>query len=62
MATLREGPALGMPTVERTVKAPVLVEVTGANVKRCVSGGHVNEVEPWPEGVLGGGPLISGVP
>jgi hypothetical protein len=62
MATLREGPALVVPMVERTVKAPVLVEVTGANVKRRVSGGHVNEVEPRPEGVPGGAPLISGVP
>jgi hypothetical protein len=61
-ATLREGPTSGVPMLERTIKAPVQVEVAGANTIPHVDGGRVNEVEPRPEDMPGKAILILGSP
>jgi hypothetical protein len=61
-ATLRERPASGVLTLERTIKAPIQVEVAGANAIPHVNGGHVNEAEPRPEDMPGKAILILGSP
>jgi hypothetical protein len=61
-AYLKEGPASGVPTQEKTAGAPVLVQAANTDAVPCIDNGHVNEVEPQPEDASGGAALIPGSP
>jgi hypothetical protein len=59
-SALKEVPASGVPTQEKTAEAPVPVEAAGANMTPHIDGGRANEVEPRLEGAPDGAALIPG--
>jgi hypothetical protein len=42
------------------MEVPVPTEAAGANVTRCINGGCLNEVVPWPKDTPNGAALILG--
>jgi hypothetical protein len=61
-ANLKEGLVSRVPTQQKTVGAPVLVEAVDADAIPRIDSGHANEVAPRPEDASGGAALIPGSP
>jgi hypothetical protein len=61
-ANQKEGPTSGVPTQEKTAKAPVPVEVADSNVILCIDDDRVNEEEPRLDDAPSGAALIPGFP